>query len=253
MVNFALLLILMAKKKNIAVDIGNSRIKSGEFVGDELQSVEFWDSLIALRNSKATHESSWSFCTVRGNGHEISQIFEAEDYYLLDHQTSIPIVLNYKTPESLGMDRVAAMVGAQGLFPNRNLLVIDFGTCNTYDVLDKEGVFVGGVIAPGFKLRMRAMHHYTKSLPDISEEWESCKSDVLGQSTIECLKSGAFDATIMEIEGFIDRFNKEWEDLTILLTGGDAPYFESMIKGPIFARSNLVLRGLNRIMHFNNA
>ncbi len=243
----------MAKKRNIAVDIGNTRIKSGEFEEGKLVKVDHWDSLIQLYALKKEYTDHWMFCSVRGNLYEIEQVFEGKNYMYLDHKTPIPIRLDYKTPETLGMDRVAALVGAQTLFPNKNLLVIDVGTCNTYDILSSSGVFKGGVIAPGFKMRMKSMNHYTKGLPDISDEWEELSDGILGKTTKECLKSGSFSAAIMEIEGFIDHFSKELHDLTILLTGGDATYFESKLKGPIFAGSNLVLRGLNRIMHFNNA
>lgn len=243
----------MTKKRNIAVDIGNTRIKSGEFDGNQLVKVEQWDSLIQLHAIKKEETEKWIFCSVRGNQYEIDQVFQDEHYLYLNHKTPIPIRLDYKTPETLGMDRVAALVGAQSLFPEKNLLVIDVGTCNTYDVLSSAGVFKGGVIAPGFRMRMRSMSHYTKGLPDITAEWEDIGGELLGQSTRECLKSGSYYASIMEIEGFIDHFSKELQDLTILLTGGDATYFESKLKGPIFAGSNLVLRGLNRIMHFNNA
>ncbi len=243
----------MAKKKNIAVDIGNTRIKSGEFEGEELGKVEYWDSLLQLYNVKKEEVAEWAFCSVRGNSLEIEQIFRESDCFILNHKALLPIRLEYKTPETLGMDRVAAIAGAQTLFPKKNLLVIDVGTCNTYDLLTDQGVFRGGVIAPGFRMRMKSMNYFTKELPDITSIWETCENGEFGQSTIECMKSGSFDATIMEIEGFISHFNKEFDDLTILLTGGDAPFFESKIKGSIFARSNLVLRGLNRIMHFNNA
>lgn len=243
----------MTKKRNIAVDIGNTRIKSGEFEGSQLVKVEQWDSLIQLHAIKKDITEQWIFCSVRGNQYEIDQVFHDENHLYLSHKTPLPIRLDYKTPETLGMDRVAALVGAQTLFPGSNLLVIDVGTCNTYDVLDASGKFIGGVIAPGFRMRMKSMNHYTKGLPDISGEWEEINGGLLGQTTRECLKSGSFHAVIMEIEGFIDHFSKELLDLTILLTGGDATYFESKLKGPIFAGSNLVLRGLNRIMHFNNA
>ncbi len=243
----------MAKKRNIAVDIGNTRIKSGEFEDGQLVSVEFWDSLIQLHAIKNENVDYWTFCSVRGNQYEIDQVFQQTNHLFLNYMTPLPIQLDYKTPETLGMDRVAALVGAQTLFPKKNLLVIDVGTCNTYDILSANGVFKGGVIAPGFKMRMKAMHHYTKGLPDISDEWEDMENHVLGQTTKECIRSGSFHAAIMEMEGFIAHFSQELKDLTILLTGGDATYFESKLKGPIFAGSNLVLRGLNRIMHFNNA
>ena len=153
----------MAKKRNIAVDIGNTRIKSGEFEDGQLVKVEHWDSLIQMHAIKKELVERWIFCTVRGNRYEIEQVFQDSNFLYLDHKTSIPIRLDYKTPETLGMDRVAALVGAQTLFPNKNLLVIDVGTCNTYDVLSSAGVFKGGVIAPGFKMRMKSMNHYQKS------------------------------------------------------------------------------------------
>ncbi|XOV92459.1 MAG: type III pantothenate kinase [Bacteroidota bacterium] len=243
----------MTKKRNITVDIGNTRIKSGEFVDDELTTVEFWDSLIQLYTIKKENTSFWTFCSVRGNKYEIDQVFNESDHLVLDHETPLPIKLDYETPETLGMDRVAALVGGQSLYPNKNIMVIDVGTCNTYDILDANGIFKGGVIAPGFKMRMKAMSQFTKALPDISGEWEDLKDQYLGKNTRECLKSGSYQATILEIEGFIGYFRQHFEDLTILMTGGDASYFESKLKGPIFARSNLVLRGLNSIRHFNNA
>lgn len=241
----------MTKKGNIAVDIGNTRIKSGDFVEDELTTIEYWDSLIELYSAKKDNANFWTFCSVRGDKYEIDQVFQETDHLFLDHHTPLPISLNYETPETLGMDRVAALIGAQSLFPNEALMVIDVGTCNTYDILDATGVFRGGVIAPGFKMRMRSMSQFTKALPDIRDEWEDLSNEYLGRSTRECLKSGSFNATILEMEGFIGYFKQEFGNLTILMTGGDASYFESKVKGPIFARSNLVLRGLNRIMHFN--
>ncbi len=243
----------MAKKINIAVDIGNTRIKSGEFDGNELGEVLYWNSLMELYSNKKEETGQWMFCTVKGNNQEIHQIFKDTDYHILSMDSPMSISLDYKTPETLGMDRVSALIGAQNLFPDRNILVIDMGTCNTYDILDKRGVFRGGVIAPGFRLRMKAMHHFTKELPDISEEWELFAHSKLGQTTKECLKTGSFDATILEIDGFIDLFQKEFEELSVVLTGGDASHFESKLKGPIFARSNLVLRGLNTVMNLHNA
>ncbi|CAN0243899.1 unnamed protein product, partial [Chrysoparadoxa australica] len=149
----------MAKKRNIAVDIGNTRIKSGVFEGDQLSDVMFWDSLMQLYSNNKGHVNQWIFSSVRGNNQEIRQIFKDSDFHILSSKTPLPIRLDYQTPETLGMDRVAALVGAQSLFPDQNVLVIDLGTCNTYDILKRGGVFIGGVIAPGFRMRMKSMHH----------------------------------------------------------------------------------------------
>ena len=237
----------MALDRNIAVDIGNSFIKSGDFIKNELIKTDKWSSLIELRDSKDAN-ASWIFCSVRGNDHEIREVFEGRSFHLLTYRSKLPVEIDYKTPETLGMDRVAATIGAQVLFPGQNVLVIDMGTCITYDLLDAKGVFQGGIISPGIKMRMMAMHHFTKGLPDISSEWEAFEIQKLGKSTKECLSKGSVEAVAHEIDGFISSLREEFYDLVVLLTGGDAVNFESKLKQPIFARSNLVLVGLNEIL-----
>lgn len=241
----------MVNRKNIVVDIGNSRIKSGEFEQDKLIEVKNWANLAQLKSAYTSSKgSNWIFSIVGEHREEIAGQFPG--YPILTYQTPLPVSLDYKTPETLGMDRVAAAVGARELHPGRNILVIDAGSCITYDIMDAKGVFQGGVIAPGLQMRMKAMHHFTRQLPDISPEWESLPQNLLGKSTRECLLNGAYLAAIYEIESFIAAYKKEFDNLVVMLTGGDTPYFESKLKAPIFANFELVLIGLNRILRHNN-
>ena len=155
--------------------------------------------------------------------------------------------MDYLTPETLGADRIAAAVGANDLFPNQNNVIIDLGTCMTIDLVDSSGTFKGGVIAPGMKMRMKSMASFTSALPDISEDEISRDSGILGKTTQECLWSGSFWGIYHEINGVIRTLEADFTSLNIIVTGGDAHYFESNLKAHIFAGSKIVQRGLYRI------
>lgn len=240
----------MANQGNIAVDIGNSFIKSAKFVDDELTDKQVWNDLTELKGHYADAEYRWIFSSVNNKDEEIQQLFATVDYLILTPQTPIPLQVDYATPQTLGMDRLAAAVGAAHLYPEKPVLIIDAGSCIKYDLVN-AGVFLGGTIAPGLKMRMKAMHYYTKRLPDISDEWQKLTINSPGKSTKECLVNGAFVGMLHEISGFIKQYLKEYEDLAVILSGGDAIHFESKIKPPIFANLNLVLIGLNRILNHN--
>ena len=168
---------------------------------------------------------------------------------VINTKTNLPIILNYDTPDTLGIDRVVACIGAREIIPDEAVLVIDMGTCITYDVVDKTGTYHGGVIAPGLKMRMKAMHNQTHSLPDISWDWVMYAGEGLGKSTKACLARGAHQAIIHEIHGFINDFRSIYPQLVVMITGGDAIHFESKLKEPIFADLNLVLKGINTILN----
>jgi type III pantothenate kinase len=188
--------------------------------------------------------------SVKNDKDVISKLIQERHFIYLDHFTPLPISINYLTPQTLGMDRLAAIVGGFSQF-EKNVLVIDIGTCVTYDYLDHQSVYQGGAISPGLQMRMRAMSHYTSQLPDISQHWENIPLEELGKSTQGCLMVGAFEGLLKEIEGFIDDYKKDNGELHVILTGGDSKYFESKLKATIFADFNLVLTGLNTILNFN--
>ena len=155
------------------------------------------------------------------------------------------------------------MCGAKALFPMQNCLVVDIGTCITYDLIDKNDNFFGGTISPGVRMRLRAMHEFTQKLPllewnsknNFSENFSKNSSEnfpnIQGSSTKDAILSGAINGVLMEIQGIIHHFERLYEDLHIILCGGDAFYFEKSLKGTIFAHPKLVLYGLNRILQYN--
>ena len=235
---------------NLAIDIGNTRAKLGFFEGSELiQSMvmEKWDTtkvygLLTSDTKIIISKTSDQY------DHYIDGLKASFDVLELNHITPLPITLDYKTPETLGRDRIAGVVGARSLFPGQACLVIDAGTCITYDLVDREGVYQGGQIAPGLHMRLEAMHHFTDKLPLI--EWRNGFEKV-GKSTSECMISGAVLGTINEMKGFISDYNKAFDIINIVITGGDNQFFVLYIETEILAVPSLVLQGLNEILNFN--
>jgi len=230
----------------ILVDVGNSSVKTTEVINGAFENTRVWEedvsSVIAHYQSVPLMISSVKKLD--------DPLANRENITTLSHRTKLPLVLDYDTPETLGADRIAAAVGAVELFPEENNLIIDLGTCMTIDLVDKGGVFRGGVIAPGLKMRMRAMAHFTDRLPDISTEWEKTMSGELGKSTKECLFSGSYWGIIHEINGVLQTLRQDFTSLNMILTGGDAHYFESKLKAHIFAGSKIVQKGLYRIWKY---
>lgn len=168
-------------------------------------------------------------------------------FILLTHETAIPITNTYDTPETLGRDRLAASVGAWSRQPKATHLIIDAGTCITYDVVH-AGKYLGGNISPGIHMRLQAMHHFTDKLPEPSMQDTGRH---LGSSTEEALQNGALLGTICEIESFIQRTQAIYRELQVSFTGGDATYLADRIECDIFVAPNLVLEGLYTILRYN--
>ena len=166
----------------------------------------------------------------------------------MTQSTPLPIQINYSTPQTLGVDRIAAACGAVDLMPNRDALVIDFGTCINYEFIDAAANYLGGAISPGVKMRFEAMHTFTARLPLINP---NPHVGLIGQSTEECMQSGVMFGILGEMEGFISKYKAKYPNLVVILCGGDAPLFENRLKQPIFVAPNLVLSGLNKILLHN--
>ena len=169
-------------------------------------------------------------------------------FVLLDETVALPITIQYKTPGSLGKDRLAAAVGAHYLQPGKDLLVIDAGTAITYEVIEASGVYLGGNISPGMTTRFRALNHFTKKLPLVMEEEEI---PLIGVDTKSAIQSGVVNGIICEMDGYIERLRLKYPNLLVFLTGGHSFYFERRLKKSIFADINLVLTGLNIILEYN--
>lgn len=238
---------------NLTIDIGNTRTKLGLF--DQGQLIhKMIQCHLELDEFKqwATNQNVKKviLSTVASNLDEaVLDYLKAQFYFLeLDAETALPIENAYQTPKTLGKDRLAAIVGAHVLYPNENCLVIDAGTCITYDILQKDGVFLGGNIAPGINLRLKAMHTFTASLPEV----ESGKiTQSIGKSTETAMRIGGQMGAVMEMKAFIDSFEEEFGQIRVILTGGDANFFAKKMKREIFVNHNLVLLGLNKILNYN--
>lgn len=164
-------------------------------------------------------------------------------------ETALPIKNLYASPKTLGADRLAAVIGAYDASPNRNILVVDAGTAITYDFINDKGEYLGGNISPGKGIRFKALHHFTGKLPLIDEKDTRIP---LGINTETAIREGVIQGIEFEIKGYIDSFKQKYPDLLVFLTGGDGFLFETNLKNHIFADSFLVLKGLNRILNYNN-
>lgn len=163
--------------------------------------------------------------------------------------TPLPITNLYLTPETLGNDRLAAVIGANEIYPEKDILVIDAGTAITYDFIDAKGRYSGGNISPGKMLRFKALHEFTGKLPLVDENGARHS---LGVNTETAIREGVIKGMEFEIKGYIDSLKKIHPDLLVFLTGGDGFLFETSLKNLIFADNFLVLKGLNRILNYNN-
>jgi type III pantothenate kinase len=235
--------------KNLVIDIGNSRVKSGCFtdgkLADEVSSEDLQTCLAEIEG--------WTFdqvvvSSVKWNEEELKAILPFS-FLFFNHLTPLPIKNSYDSPKTLGLDRLAAVVGAWNKSSNGPLITIDIGTCITYDLLNSKNEFVGGAISPGLDMRAEAMHRQTARLPKV--DIPSSAISFVGTNTVGCLQSGVYFGVYEEIKGFIKRFKQTYPMLKVFICGGDANYFESLTKDHIFVIPNLVLYGLDRILTYN--
>lgn len=247
-------------KKNIpttaklCLDLGNTRIKAAVFEEKKLTFLQTYDNLFAdeLQNLLVQHFINHSIISsVRNHPPYFNDLLQQCSTFIeLSHLTPTPIQNNYATPHTLGKDRLAAVVGAAALHPHTHSLVIDAGTCITFDFIDNQHCYHGGSISMGIEMRFKALHTFTDQLPLIERQ---DIGNLIGNNTRQSILSGVIGGTIAELDGFIEQYRSQFSPLNVLITGGDAAFFESKLKSKIFARPNLVLFGLNKILDYNVA
>jgi type III pantothenate kinase len=243
---------------NLTIDIGNTRIKTAVFEGKSLLEVKAFD--------KSAFEDE-----VRGVLHRnpnirqaiISSVAEsATDYesvltdrvrvFHLDQNLSLNFNSKYEDVSKLGADRKALVAASVTNYPGQDVLVIDMGSCITYDVVDRSGLHRGGGISPGWQMRLNAMHTFTGRLPQLSTlENVIEKKEVTGTNTHQAMFNSTFFGLLAEIDQRIEYYKSEFPDLTVILTGGDAQSFSVRLKNRIFAHSNFLLEGLNALLEHN--
>jgi type III pantothenate kinase len=244
----------LCKLMNLALDFGNSRLKAAIFHERRLMHVEsqpaFNEKSLAKLLEKYSVEASILSSVIR-NSLAIEKFLKRKTHFIrLGPAIPNPIHNFYKTPKTLGMDRLANVTGASALFPKKNILVISAGTCITYDVVTSTGNYFGGNITPGLDMRLKAMHTFTAQLPLVKKKMTRA---LFGKSTQESMITGVIRGISFEMKGFIAEYRHKYPALKIIITGGDASFFERMIESKIFAVPHLVLHGLNEILLLNYA
>ena len=239
----------------LTIDVGNSRIKAAVFEQDTLVELFVTDpkgaavffSEIFIKYPKI---KSAIYASVGKIEAEVLDLLQKHvEIQIIDHTTVLPFTNNYMTPKTLGVDRMVLAAGATLLYPKQNRLVIDVGTCVTYDFIDQDNRYLGGAISPGIVLRYKSLNDYTQNLPLL----ESNSNEIfIGNSTENSIHSGVVNGLTYEIDGFISQYFLKYQDLTVILTGGDAEFLAKRLKNTIFANSNFLLESLSLLSTYIN-
>jgi len=239
---------------NLIIDIGNTRMKLAVYEENSCLSKLIIPKEDFLKNIKKILTeypvikkgiiSSVDFFS-KNEENELKKILKLT---IVSTSMLLPFKNSYKTPETLGLDRIALIAAAADQYQKKNVLVIDAGTCITYDFLNSKNEYLGGAISPGLTIRYEALHNLTAKLPLLKPG----DSDFfIGNSTESSIHSGVINGLVNEIDGVIQQYQSIYKDLTIILTGGDTNFLAKRLKSSIFANSNFLLEGLNHLLKIN--
>ena len=239
---------------NLIIDVGNTSVKLAVFEQGKL-ILKKTVALENLRNAvddiiKVFKDIEKAIISSVGNLKK-SDVDYFKKYFkliVLDTSTKVPFQNLYKSSETLGVDRIALASASVKNHKGKNVLIIDAGTCITYDFINSETEYLGGAISPGIRLRYQSLNNLTANLPLLETK---APHGFIGNSTAESIHSGIINGILNEIEGTIGTYDKKYKDLTVILTGGDADFLSKRLKSSIFANSNFLLEGLNYILEFN--
>jgi len=238
---------------NLIIDIGNTQIKYFIFLNKNVINSGFSNSLNEILINIKTYFDSINaviYSDVRGIDTSIlHDKFQDKIVYSVKSNCFFPFKILYKTTESIGEDRLGLISSAFLNFPKKNVLVIDVGSCITYDLLTKEGHYLGGAISPGFSIRYKSLNQCTGKLPLV--DYKKIPNKNIGDSTESSINIGVYYGVYYEIIGIIDSYFLKYQDLTVILTGGDVNILPKSIKNTIFANQNFLAQGLNHLIEFN--
>lgn len=232
-----------------AIDQGNSTTKIAFFSEGRVERMAILQDETLINDLQSllgdAQPTQGIMSSVRHDDLGLLQYLESvSDIMVLNSETQLPFGIDYETPATLGADRKANCAALFAEFGESNALVVDCGTCITYSLM-LAGRFSGGAISPGIRMRLKALHHYTGRLPEISQGQEL--PPVLGKSTEGSIRAGVEYAIVREVEKMIDEYCSQYAQMSVILTGGSMSFFERHLKTPIFARSYLTLTGLHEI------
>ena len=238
---------------NLVIDSGNTLTKLAVFKNNELVYLVKCtgkELVGSLENLFVLYD--FCSCILSSVSNEdfvfIKKKYPNLSFVELNYKLRLPFFNNYSTPNTLGVDRIALAAAGSCEFTSRNILIIDAGTCITYDFLSSENLYLGGSISPGIQMRYKSLHSFTAKLPLLDKDFPN---SIIGDSTVSSIHSGVCVGVVKEIEGVISEFSNIYKDLVVLLTGGDAIFLSKRLKNSIFVDQNFILKGLNYILDFN--
>lgn len=239
----------------LVIDVGNTQIKAAVFEQNTLlekEIIAYEDWQISLKKVLKKF-SEINILVVASVGklekNDFLTLDSGLNVYFITRESKFPFNNLYASPSTLGIDRMILAAGAVLQFPKKNRLVIDAGTCITYDFIDSNDNYLGGAISPGIRLRYESLHNYTAKLPLLKKEKPI---DIVGNSTTQSIHSGVINGVSFEIEGFINSVLNKNDNFIIILTGGDAVFLAERLKNTIFANPNFLLESLNQTFQYNN-
>lgn len=231
----------------VAIDVGNTRIKVAVYEHDAWKSfyhvaAKDFRAQIESITEKAEQKPIIILSSVgKLNEYHLKWLASKGDLHKIDANGNLPFVNKYGTPATLGADRVALASGLALEYPAQNKLVVDCGTCITYDFVNATNEYLGGAISPGLQLRYKSLNDYTDKLPLLTIQDEH---PLVGASTQQSIQSGVINGAVLEIDGFINEYKAQYDNLTVILTGGDAIFLANSVKNNIFVRSNFLIESL---------
>ena len=237
---------------NLIFDIGNTRIKLAVFQEHTIvESLVVSPKKLAKEITRLCKKYPIVNAIVSSVGEmnfeDLDELSFIKKVLILDHTTEVPFINRYKTPKTMGVDRIALVSGATNQYPSKDVLIIDAGTCITYDFVNSKKEYFGGGISPGIKMRYQSLNTFTANLPQL----EMAPFSLIGGDTAGSIHSGVLNGILYEIDGLIAEYQYKYPNLTVLLTGGDTNFLAKKLKSSIFANPNFLLEGLNSILIHN--
>lgn len=240
---------------NLIIDVGNTFVKFAVFQNDRLvvkrvfKSENIKEELDILCEEYSSVEKAIISSVAKLRKQDLVYLNEKLNLIQLNSKTTVPFTNMYETPHTLGLDRIALVAASIKHYSNSNVLIIDAGTCITYDFVNDKNEYLGGAISPGISMRYESLHTLTANLPLLKMEEPNA---LIGNSTRASIHSGVMNGVLKEIDGNIESYRDKYSNLTVILTGGDSNFLSKQLKSSIFANSNFLLEGLNYILQINS-
>lgn len=229
----------------LCFDFGNTRLKYALFDGTRLHKMGFISNVTLASIAEITSIHTISLvviCSVIEIPEVIIGFLKANFQVHLIAKEDATVRFSEYDATTLGLDRLILAESCIAEFPGQNALCICLGTCITYNLISSEGEFVGGAISPGLQMRAKAMSEFTDKLPFVELKGEF---NPFGKDTLSNLNGGVMAGVNFEIQGFVSAAKEQFPDLHVILTGGDADYFQDQFK----IDPQLSLKGFLRMAH----